>query len=163
MTNAPGVPMQSQGTTSPSAASAAGERAGTRKVDEEIAALFEEYRTLREEIAQRISARMQMIGFAGIISALLAASNRLSYQSPSPYVSVLTLVLAVLWVRGSNQAIQRIGQHLRGIEERINALTAQAWQCPEPLLTWETSIQLRRRAVGGLRGWVGRTGGWYNR
>ncbi|SEN16346.1 hypothetical protein [Actinacidiphila rubida] len=159
MTSFPGGSMQAQGTTNPPPAPAAG--AGGRRVDEEIAALLEEYRTLREEITQRISARMQLIGFAGIISALLAASDHLTYTSPSPYVSALTLLLAVLWVRGSNQAIQRIGRHLRGIEERINALAAQAWQSPEPLLTWETSIQSRRRAVGGLAGWVGRTGGWY--
>jgi hypothetical protein len=151
--------MQSHGTTDPLPAAGA----GNRRTDEEISALLEEYRTLREEITQRISARMQMIGFAGIISALLAASNLLSYKSPSPYVSALTLVLAAFWVRGSNQAIQRIGRHLRGIEERINTLAAQAWQCPGPLLTWETSIQSQRRAVGGLSGWIGRTGGWYTR
>lgn len=153
--------MQPQSTPDPAAVSGPAAHGAARGVDQEIGALFEEYRTLREEITQRISARMQMIGFAGIISALLAASDHLSLRSPSPYVSALTLALAVLWVRGSNRAIQRIGQHLREVEARINALAAQAWQSPEPILTWETAIQVRRRAVGGLPGWAGRLGGWY--
>ncbi|WP_157856221.1 hypothetical protein [Actinacidiphila yeochonensis] len=134
-----------------------------RRVDEEIGALFEEYRALREEITQRVAARMQMIGLAGVISALLAASNRLTYRSPNLYVSVLTIALAVLWVRGSNLAIQRIGEHLREVEARINALAGQAWQSPARLLTWESKVQARRRAVGGARGLVGRLGGWYTR
>jgi hypothetical protein len=150
--------MQPENTAGPAAGAPA---AGERRVDDEIAALFEEYRALREEITQRIAARMQMIGFAGIISALLATSDHLTFRSPSPYVSALTLVLAVLWVRGSNLAIQRTGQHLRELEDRINALAAQAWRSPGPVLTWESAIQARRRAVGGVPGWVGRLGGWY--
>jgi hypothetical protein len=138
-----------------------GPQASSRRFDEEISALFEEYRTLREEITQRVAARMQMIGFAGIISALLVASNHLSVRSPGLYVSVLVLIVAVVWVRGTNRAIQRIGRHLRVVEARINAMAAQAWGSPDDLLTWETAIQGRRQLVGGVPGWFGRLGGWY--
>lgn len=58
--------MHSHGTKDPLPAAGA----GNRRTDEEISALLEEYRTLREEITQQISARMQMIGFAGVIPAL---------------------------------------------------------------------------------------------
>jgi hypothetical protein len=136
-------------------------RASSRRFDEEISALFEEYRTLREEITQRVAARMQMIGFAGIISALLVTSNHLSTHSASVYVSGLVLVVAVMWVRGTNLAIQRIGRHLRVVEARINVLAAQAWGSPDDLLTWETAIQDKRRLVGGVPGRFGRLGGWY--
>jgi hypothetical protein len=136
-------------------------RTPRRQLDNEIAALFEEYRTLREEATQRVAARMQMIGFAGIISALLAVSNKITLNAPTVYVAILVLVLAVLWLRGTNLAIQRIGRHLRGVEARINQLAAQAWHSPSDLLTWETSIQLGRQRVSGLPGWAGRLGGWH--
>lgn len=133
----------------------------SRRFDEEISALFEEYRTLREEITQRVAARMQMIGFAGIISALLVTSNHLSTHSASIYVSALVLLVAVVWIRGTNLAIQRIGRHLRVVEARINVLAAQAWGTPDGILTWETAIQDKRRLVGGVPGLFGRLGGWY--
>lgn len=132
-----------------------------RQFEPEIAALFEEYRALREEVTQRVAARMQMIGFAGIISALLVVSNRLTFGAPSVYVAVAVLLLAVWWLRGINLAIQRIGRHLRAVEGRINALAAQAWASPDEILTWETGSQVRRRQVRGLPGRLGRLGGWY--
>ncbi|MEV4433525.1 hypothetical protein [Streptomyces sp. NPDC049555] len=132
-----------------------------RNREREIGALFEEYRALREEITQRVAARMQMIGFAGVVSAFLAVANPLAFDGPGLYVTAGVLLLAVLWLRGINKGIQRIGGHLRTLEARINALAAEAWGTTEPLLTWETAIQHRRRHVGGVPRWVGRTGGWY--
>lgn len=132
-----------------------------RQLDQEIAALFEEYRTLREEVALRVASRMHMIGFAGVISALLAVSNRLTFGALNLYIAGLVLILAVLWLRGVNLAIQRIGRHLRGVEARINALAAQAWATPDDILTWETRIQAGRRKVRRLPRWVSRLGGWY--
>lgn len=132
-----------------------------RQFEPEIAALFEEYRTLREEVTQRVAARMQLIGFAGAISALLAVSNTLTFSGPSIYIAVLALALAVLWLRGTNLAIQRIGRHLRDIETRINTLAAQAWGSPCAILTWETRVHDGRRQVRGIPRRVGRLGGWY--
>ncbi|MBG7696616.1 hypothetical protein HCJ76_00495 [Streptomyces sp. MC1] len=132
-----------------------------RQIDREIAALFEEYRALREEVTQRVASRMQMIGFAGVVSALLAASDRIAPSGPALYIALAVLVLALLWLRGFNRAIQRIGQHLRDVEARINALAGQAWGTPEALLTWETRAQDSRMRVRGLPGRVGRLGGWY--
>lgn len=138
-----------------------GAQAPQRQIEHEIATLFEEYRTLREEVTQRVASRMQMIGFAGIISALLAVSKEITFGAPTVYVAVLILLLAVLWLRGFNRAIQRIGRHLRTLEARINTLAAEAWGTPNALLTWESGTQGGRMQVRGLPGQVGRLGGWY--
>lgn len=138
-----------------------GGQAPQRQIEHEIATLFEAYRTLREEVTQRVASRMQMIGFAGIISALLAVTNEFSFDAPAVYIAVLVVLLAVLWLRGFNRAIQRIGRHLRVLEQRINALATQAWGTPDALLTWETGIQDGRMRVRGLPGKAGRLGGWY--
>ena len=131
------------------------------RCEQEIVILLDEYRALREEVTQRVAARMQLIGFAGAISALLVVSDKFTFRGPSMYVAALVLILAVVWLRGINLAIQRIGCHLRAVENRVNALAAQAWGSPERILTWETDIQARRLRVGGVPGVTGRLGGWY--
>ncbi|MFH8800896.1 hypothetical protein ACH4F6_15045 [Streptomyces sp. NPDC017936] len=153
MTSA-GVPAQASGTPG---------QAPSRGASQEIALLLEEYRTLREEIIHRVAGRMQMIGFAGIISALLVISDKPNFGAPAVYVAVLVLVVALLWLRGINRAIQRIGRHLRTVEERINALAAQGYGSTGPVLTWETTAQDSRMRVRGVPGLVGRSGGWYVR
>ncbi|MEU7101813.1 hypothetical protein AB0A66_26260 [Streptomyces longwoodensis] len=153
MTSA-GVPAQAGGTSA---------TAGQRDRNKEIGLLLEEYRTLREEIIHRVAGRMQMIGFAGIISALLVVSDRLHFDAPSFYVAILVLVVALLWLRGINRAIQRIGLHLRHLEVRINDLAAQGYGSTEPVLSWETAAQAGRMRVKGVPGYVGRFGGWYDR
>ncbi|MFD3440647.1 hypothetical protein ACFWU3_24420 [Streptomyces sp. NPDC058685] len=122
--------------------------------------LLEEYRALREEVTQRVAARMQMIGFAGVVSALLVVTNKFTFDGPSMYVALLLLLLAVVWLRGINLAIQRIGRHVRVVEARINALAAQAWGSSESILTWETDIQTRRVQVRGVALRSGRLLGW---
>ncbi|MGA5171228.1 MULTISPECIES: hypothetical protein [Streptomyces] len=134
-----------------------------RMLDAEIAALFEEYRTLREEVALRVASRMHMIGFAGVVSALLAVSNRPTFGAFNLYVAGLVLLFAVLWLRGVNLAVQRLGRHLRTVEERINSLAAEAWGAPAPVLTWETSAQAGRRRARRLPRWTARLGGWYTK
>ncbi|MEJ8632686.1 MULTISPECIES: hypothetical protein [Streptomyces] len=122
--------------------------------------LLEEYRALREEVTQRVAARMQMIGFAGVVSAVLVVANKFTFDGPSVYVAVLLLLLAVVWLRGINLAIQRIGRHLRVVEARINALAVRAWGSSETVLTWETDIQTRRVHVRGVALRSGRLLGW---
>ncbi|MFE6128240.1 hypothetical protein ACFQ6Q_08175 [Streptomyces sp. NPDC056437] len=122
--------------------------------------LLEEYRALREEVTQRVAARMQMIGFAGVVSAVLVVANKFTFDGPSVYVAVLLLLLAVVWLRGINLAIQRIGRHLRVVEARINALAVRAWGSSETVLTWETDIQTRRVQVRGVALRSGRLLGW---
>ncbi len=122
--------------------------------------LLEEYRALREEVTQRVAARMQMIGFAGVVSAVLVVANKFTFDGPSVYVAVLLLLLAVVWLRGINLAIQRIGRHLRVVEARINALAVRAWGSSETVLTWETDIQTRRVRVRGVALRSGRLLGW---
>ncbi|MET9012914.1 hypothetical protein ACWC4C_08915 [Streptomyces olivaceoviridis] len=152
---------QMQPQVSPTPQIPPGAQAPQRQIEHEIATLFEEYRTLREEVTQRVASRMQMIGFAGVISALLAVSNKLTFSAPTVYIAVMVLLLAVLWLRGFNRAIQRIGRHLRALETRINTLATQAWGAPDALLTWETGAQGGRMQVRGLPGQIGRLGGWY--
>lgn len=126
---------------------------------QEISLLLEEYRTLRDEVNQRVGSRMQMIGFAVVISALLVASD----GAGTYYIAALVLVIAALWLRGINRAIQRIGSHLRQIETRVNALAAQACGSAEGVLTWESKAHGDRSRVRGLPRWTGELGGWYGR
>ncbi|QIP83198.1 hypothetical protein GLX30_02900 [Streptomyces sp. Tu 2975] len=150
--------MTSQGRTDTSGTD---QRPCQYRYEQEVMVLLEEYRTLREEVTQRVAARMQMIGFAGAISALLVVSDSITFRGPNLYVAGLFLVLAVVWLRGTNLAIQRIGRHLRVVEARVNALAARAWGSSEHLLTWETDVQTGRVAVRGVPGRTGRLGGWY--
>jgi hypothetical protein len=129
----------------------------------EINLLLEEYRTLRDEVNHRVGGRMQMIGFAGVISALLVASDDWDIGTGNFYIAALVLVIAALWLRGINRAIQRIGKHLRQIEERVNALAPRACGSAEDVLTWETRVERGRSRVRGLPRWTGELGGWYTR
>ncbi|MEV0210663.1 hypothetical protein AB0H97_36305 [Streptomyces sp. NPDC050788] len=44
-----------------------------------------EYESLRAEIAQRVTSRMQMLGFSGVIAALAAGTDGVSLHRPSLY------------------------------------------------------------------------------
>ncbi|MEX2985556.1 hypothetical protein [Streptomyces sp. C36] len=106
---------------------------------------------------------MQLIGLVGIVSALLVASDRITFRGPGVYVAGFALLLAALWLRGINRGIQRIGEHLIGIEKRINTLACEAWGAPKEVLTWEAEVRAGKLQVRGLAGWVGRLGGYHDR
>ncbi|MFG2135520.1 hypothetical protein [Streptomyces sp. NPDC048650] len=123
-----------------------------------IALLLREYDTLRAEITQRISARTQIAGFAGVISAVVAGSGGLSLRGPNVYIALVIVAFSLVWWRDSNQGILRLGRHLRMLEEQVNALTGQLYG--RPVLSWEVNRQTERRAE--RRAWrlIGRLGGW---
>ncbi|MFE5923559.1 hypothetical protein [Streptomyces sp. NPDC056468] len=126
-----------------------------------IALLMREYESLRAEITQRITSRMQILGFSGVIAALVAGTGGVSLHRPAAYIAVATLLLGVLWLRDCNQGIQRIGKHLRDVEEEVNRLATRAYG--SSALSWETKRHVGRqherpvwRLIGWLGGWTGR-------
>jgi hypothetical protein len=52
---------------------------------DDLALLMREYESLRAEIAQRVTSRMQMLGFPGVIAALAAGTDGVSLHGPSLY------------------------------------------------------------------------------
>ncbi|MER6961679.1 hypothetical protein [Streptomyces sp. NPDC000618] len=59
------------------------------KEPEVMALLLEEYRALRAEFGQRVAARVQLLGFAGILSAVLAAAGGFRFDAQNLYVGWL--------------------------------------------------------------------------
>lgn len=123
-----------------------------------IALLMREYDALRDEVTQRIAARTQIAGFAGVIAALLSAGGGVSPDRPNLYIIIATVVVALIWWRDSNQGIQRLGRHLREIENEVNRLTAHMYG--RQALTWETRRHAGRREERPVWRLVGRIGGW---
>ncbi|WP_329296314.1 hypothetical protein [Streptomyces sp. NBC_01455] len=123
-----------------------------------IALLMREYESLRAEIAQRVASRMQILGFSGVIAAIVVGAGGSSHRL---YVAVFTVALGVLWLRDCNHGIQRIGKHLRDVEEEVNRLATRAYG--SSALSWETKRHVGRqheqpgwRLLGRLGGWTGR-------
>ncbi|MFF4756936.1 hypothetical protein ACWD5R_45365 [Streptomyces sp. NPDC002514] len=123
-----------------------------------IALLMREYESLRTEIAQRVTSRMQILGFSGVIAALVTGTGGVSLHRPSVYVAVATLLLGVLWLRDCNQGIQRIGKHLRDVEEEVNRLATRAYG--SRALSWETKRHVGRQHERPAWRLLGRLGGW---
>ncbi|WP_461033472.1 hypothetical protein [Streptomyces mayteni] len=133
----------------------------TRETAAEIIALrMREYDSLRNEIQQRVAARTQIAGFAGVIAALLSAEN-LSLDRPNLYVTALIVGFSLLWWRRSNLGILRLGHHLREIERDVNELATAAYG--RPALSWETHRHQQRRAETRFWRALGRAGGWIQR
>lgn len=122
-----------------------------------IALLMREYESLRTEVAERVSSRMQVLGYSGVIAALLATGG-LSLHKPNLYLSVAAILLGLLWLRDCNQGIQRIGAHLREVEAEVNRRSTRAFG--SSALSWETRRHTRRQQE--RRAWrsLGRLGGW---
>ncbi|NEY32011.1 hypothetical protein GTU99_07325 [Streptomyces sp. PRKS01-65] len=126
-----------------------------------IALLMREYESLRAEIAQRVASRMQILGFSGVIAALVMGAGGVSLHEPSAYIAVATLLLGVLWLRDCNQGIQRIGKHLRDVEEQVNRLARRAYG--SGALSWETKRHVGRQHERPVWRLLGRLGGWTGR
>jgi hypothetical protein len=92
-----------------------------------ISLLLEEYQTLRAEITQRLTARIQVAGFSGAIAAVLAASSNLNLGRPNLYVAALLLAFAWYWWREMSSGIYRIAPQLRRLEQDMNGLAARAY------------------------------------
>jgi hypothetical protein len=110
-----------------------------------IGLLIEEYRTLREEVIQRLNGRVQLLAFA-IAGAGIAASGK----SPVFYGALggsLLLVGMVFWNR-SKRGIEYLASHIARLERCINELSSRAYgtrgQFP---FQWETEqARIRTRA-----------------
>ncbi|GGR46742.1 hypothetical protein WEB32_02280 [Streptomyces netropsis] len=132
----------------------------SRHPKEEIIALrMKEYESLRAEVTQRVNARQQIAGFAGVISALLSTGSGFALGSWKLYLAVMIMGLAVLWLRDSNQAIQRIGVHLQHIEDDVNQLSQEIYG--RSALSWETRRQRQRDREKTVWKLGGSAGGWH--
>ncbi|WP_158692687.1 hypothetical protein [Streptomyces roseochromogenus] len=119
---------------------------------------MKEYESLRSEVVQRIGARQQLAGYAGAATAIAATlGSNLGYWR---IVIVLPVVLVAYWyLRDSNDGIQRLGKHLRLIEEDVNSLARSAYG--REVLFWESSRQGVRNGEKKIWKVVGRIGGWH--
>ncbi|MFI1826654.1 hypothetical protein ACH41E_09390 [Streptomyces sp. NPDC020412] len=128
------------------------------KIGKVIELRMREYESLRSEVVQRISARQQLAGYAGAATAIAATlGSNLGYGR---LVIVGTVVLiAYLYLRDSNDGIQRLGKHLRGVEEDVNSLARSAYG--QDVLSWESRRQVVRNEEKGIWKLIGRIGGWH--
>ena len=120
------------------------------KEPEVISLLLEEYKTLRAEITQRLTARIQVAGFTGAVSAVLAASSNLSLRRPNLYVAVFLLGFAWYWWREMSSGIYRIAPQLRRLERDMNRLAARAYEMTGSYgpFSWETMQHDQRLSAG---------------
>ncbi len=119
-----------------------------------------EYESLRAEISGRIAARMQILGFSGVIAALVTTGG-LSPHRPNLYLACFSVLLGLVWLRDTNQGIQRISKHLREVEEEVNRLSTRAYGSSP--LSWETNRHTTRQGERPAWRFIGRIGGWTTR
>ncbi|MFI7406913.1 hypothetical protein ACIBW9_41735 [Streptomyces sp. NPDC049541] len=124
-----------------------------------MALLLEEYRVLRTEFAQRVAVRVQLLGFVGILAAVLVSAGGFRLDEPYLYVGSGIGVIGLWAWRTTNGAAQRLGIHLYEVEKRLNKLASQAYGAQAPLFRWEgvrqrhradapRPVQLLRRTIG---------------
>ncbi|WLQ35631.1 hypothetical protein P8A18_20380 [Streptomyces castrisilvae] len=128
------------------------------QIIEVIGLRMREYESLRSEVVQRIGARQQLAGYAGAATAI-AATLGSGLGLWRVLVVGLVLLIAYLYLRDSNDGIQRLGSHLRLIEDDVNDLSRQVYG--RPILTWESSRQTERNSEKGFWKALGRFGGWH--
>ena len=111
---------------------------------EAIALLLEEYKVLRAEFAQRVTVRVHLLGFVGVLAAVLVAAGGFRRDSATVYVAVGVGVLGLWAWRTTNGAAQRLGAHLQDVEQRLNELAARAYGARAAVFRWEGMRQRRR-------------------
>ncbi|MFJ9641049.1 hypothetical protein [Streptomyces sp. NPDC101178] len=128
------------------------------KTVELIGLRMKEYESLRSEVVQRIGARQQLAGYAGAATAI-AATLGSGLGIWRILVVGLVILIAYLYLRDSNDGIQRLGKHLRLIENDVNELARSVYG--RDILAWESRRQTERN--GEKRFWkaLGRFGGWH--
>ncbi|MGW0735601.1 hypothetical protein [Streptomyces sp. NPDC002851] len=133
------------------------EQNGGERDAEIIDLLMREYEALRAEVEQRVSSRMQVLGFSGVIAAILATGG-LSVDKPNLYLAGVAILVGLLWLRDCNRGIQRIGAHLRDVEAEVNRRATRAFG--SGALSWETKRHIRRQQERPVWRSIGRLGGW---
>jgi hypothetical protein len=128
------------------------------KTREVIELRMKEYESLRSEVVQRIGTRQQLAGYAGAATAI-AATLGSDLGLWRILIVGLVLLVAYLYLRDSNDGIQRLGSHLRLIEEDVNELARDAYG--REILTWESRRQVQRNGEKKVWKAIGRFGGWH--
>ncbi|MFD7028757.1 hypothetical protein ACFWAR_12060 [Streptomyces sp. NPDC059917] len=128
------------------------------KTVEIIGLRMKEYESLRSEVVQRIGARQQLAGYAGAATAIAATlGSGLGIWRIA--VVALVLLIAYLYLRDSNDGIQRLGKHLRSVEDDVNELARRVYG--RDVLTWESGRQAERNGEKKFWKALGRFGGWH--
>ena len=121
---------------------------------EVIKLLLEEYRILRAERTQRRTNRVQVGGLAGVLAALLIASE----LSLRVYVvGFLVVIGAYVWWRDATRGLERTSERLYELERQLNRLAAQGYGVTRDVFRWEQGRDRRRVGEGKLArafGWL---------
>ncbi|MEV6162934.1 hypothetical protein AB0L71_13590 [Streptomyces sp. NPDC052052] len=128
------------------------------KAREVIELRMKEYESLRDEVVQRIGARQQLAGYAGAATAI-AATLGSDLGLWRILVVGIVLLIAYVYLRDSNDGIQRLGAHLRLIEEDVNDIARSAYG--REVLSWESGRQVQRNGERKFWKAIGRFGGWH--
>jgi len=133
------------------------------KEAEVIALLLEEYRALRAETTQRLTARIQVTGFIGVVVALLAATSDLTFRKPNLYFAFALTAVAWYWWHTMASGMYKVANQLQRLEENMNRLAVRAYGITgvsKGPFTWEMMLHEERSAEGRWVHWLaGLTGG----
>jgi hypothetical protein len=102
----------------------------------ELQLLLEEYRTLRTELLQRISSRLQLLGFFGASAALVVGVR--GERAAAYFLVLIVTVLAVYWWR-SAVLLGRVARRLVLIEARLNGLASMTYGIDDPVFSYHSS------------------------
>lgn len=115
----------------------------------QIEILLREYDSLRSEAVQTSAVVPVTSGWLALLLAIGAFSVSLTDLSlPWLWIAGLVVIFLAAFLfrmRRVRRALTRINVHLAQIEDRINNLSVTAWDCVDPLLTWETSMYVYRQ------------------
>jgi hypothetical protein len=102
-----------------------------------IGLLLEEYRSLREAIVARATARAQMLAYVGAGAAVIIT---IGGRTVIAAIVIPGLILFGLLVFASMNRIGTIQSlHVAELERRINALCRDAYGVSEDIFTWESA------------------------
>lgn len=105
--------------------------------------IMEEYKTLRTEVAQSLSSRLQIMSYGLTIIGVLIGSASFSTTKGFEQISALILTIAIplisfliisIWLSEAHRA-RRASLYLCGLEIKINKI------CKEKVLNWETGLR----------------------
>lgn len=105
--------------------------------------IIEEYKTLRIEVAQALSARLQIMSYGLTTIGVLVGSASFATTKQFEQISALILTIAIplisfliinIWLSEAHR-VRRASWYLWGLEIKINSI------CNEKVLNWESGLR----------------------